>query len=529
MIDNRILPFDQYQRYEICARVIKDFEKKKDKRLRILDVGGHFRNANGDHWLPAKDFFLGHEVLVVDTTEATLDNYQVSDGRDLPFDDNSFDIVVSNDVLEHVPADGRDNFIKELIRVSKDLVILNFPYFTQKKALVEKILYEYIVHTSGGENRMLEEHIVNGLPNINLITNQLSEMSLLYSYYFSGDVDNWLKLMAIKYEMERLEIPNISNYIDNYINEFHFENEMNLSEGYRVTFLIDKYNELDIITNNFFEKLKSHERKIIDFPAETLITYLNMKKENEGKSILSSYHFNSENLLDRMSDLTIIEQTFVCREPNLFRIAILPATYREQLTSSLIISVVDVMNEKIISSTEVESSWLEDNKWFEIDFIPLLESKGQEFKLQISMKRAGLTPSFYYSSLNDYGSLKINGVDVEGNLAIKVFCRKMNAAEHYFLINQENNQLTEKNLDNTKTINDLNQKILLKTEEFIGVEKQLENVKEILYNERKLMEDSLSEYNRKILELNDELIDQKEQTKYWSEKYQQLIKLIKEI
>jgi hypothetical protein len=46
---------------------------------------------------------------------------------DLPFSDRTFDIVLSTDVLEHVPPQLRSKVISETLRVADKLVILAFP------------------------------------------------------------------------------------------------------------------------------------------------------------------------------------------------------------------------------------------------------------------------------------------------------------------------------------------------------------------------------------------------------------------
>lgn len=527
--DNERIPFDQYQRYEICNRIIQDYVKVNRRKLKVLDVGGHFKKSNGDNWLPAKDFLVDHEVLVVDTSEANLENYQISDGRDLPFEDGMFDVVVSNDVLEHIASTDRANFLNEIIRVSNGLVILNFPYYTPKKALAEKLLYEYIVCASGGENRMLEEHLVNGLPHIGDVENHLRDMSLSYSYYYSGDIDNWLKLMVVKYELERLKNPLISEYIDNYINQYHFDNEMNLEEGYRVTFLIDKTCESSIISKNFFGEINTHRRNKVDFPAETLISFLNMKKENEDKSVLDSYYFDSDSLLDRISGNTIIEQRFRCFQPNLYKIAILPATYKEKLTSSLKISVIDNLKGITIGECIIKCSWLKDNQWFEIDFVPYLESKDREFTLRIETNSGGSSPSFYYSPKNHFGELYLNGEEIDGNLSIKTFCRRMDAAERYFLINQENLKLNEIINDQLNIITKLKASISKKNEDIKRVESILFNERKEYNSERTLLSEKIIEQEQKIKELQSEIVTSLEQIKDWRAKYQQLVNLYKMI
>jgi len=60
------------------------------------------------------------------------------DGEKLPFKDNSFDAVVSVQVLQHV--ENPDKFIKELQRVSKKFVLINAPNHSWWRFRVKKMI-----------------------------------------------------------------------------------------------------------------------------------------------------------------------------------------------------------------------------------------------------------------------------------------------------------------------------------------------------------------------------------------------------
>lgn len=49
--------------------------------------------------------------------------------NNIPLDDNSFDLVVAYQVLEHLPFDEFINCLKELKRTSKKNVIISLPYY----------------------------------------------------------------------------------------------------------------------------------------------------------------------------------------------------------------------------------------------------------------------------------------------------------------------------------------------------------------------------------------------------------------
>jgi SAM-dependent methyltransferase len=51
----------------------------------------------------------------------------VASGQTLPFGSETFDLVVCQDTLEHLPPEGRETLVDELVRVSSRFVYLSFP------------------------------------------------------------------------------------------------------------------------------------------------------------------------------------------------------------------------------------------------------------------------------------------------------------------------------------------------------------------------------------------------------------------
>jgi SAM-dependent methyltransferase len=65
-----------------------------------------------------------------------------ADGCALPFRDNSFDVVMSTETLEHVPPEKHEKFLDELYRVCRDLVFVTTSDITahlgQEQEQIEK-------------------------------------------------------------------------------------------------------------------------------------------------------------------------------------------------------------------------------------------------------------------------------------------------------------------------------------------------------------------------------------------------------
>jgi len=117
-----LLQFSRIERFneQTKAQWFKHFNIKPD--MKILEVGcggGHFASM-------IKKNFPSCEVYGIDLDEAHIKyakehykevNFLVADINSLPFEDNTFDIIYSHTVIEHLPF---KNFITEQHRVLKE-------------------------------------------------------------------------------------------------------------------------------------------------------------------------------------------------------------------------------------------------------------------------------------------------------------------------------------------------------------------------------------------------------------------------
>jgi ubiquinone/menaquinone biosynthesis C-methylase UbiE len=97
---------------------------------------------------------------------------------DLPFEDQSFDVVVSMDMLEHIPPMYREQVVRELLRVSKSKVFLAFPSGEEAEVWEAKArnVYDNVMKrfknnktrakVFAHRNSFLLEHAQYGLPKV---------------------------------------------------------------------------------------------------------------------------------------------------------------------------------------------------------------------------------------------------------------------------------------------------------------------------------------------------------------------------
>jgi Methyltransferase domain len=89
----------------------------------------------------------------------------------LPFKENSFDTVVCLDTLEHVEPTARMELISELVRVTKNRLIVGFP-FGDRARKVDSILHNYHTRRHLPVPDWLSEHLQFAYPDDQLMSNR---------------------------------------------------------------------------------------------------------------------------------------------------------------------------------------------------------------------------------------------------------------------------------------------------------------------------------------------------------------------
>lgn len=94
----------------------------------------------------------------------------VASAADLPFADQSFDVVLASDVLEHIPPDLRRIVILESMRVARRLVIFGFPCGKAAHDLDKELKQTYLSRNLPVPV-WLEEHMEAAFPEPSLFEN----------------------------------------------------------------------------------------------------------------------------------------------------------------------------------------------------------------------------------------------------------------------------------------------------------------------------------------------------------------------
>jgi glycosyltransferase involved in cell wall biosynthesis len=191
------LPFDQFQRYSLIADLIGRI--RGDNSLRLLDIGGN-EHANLSTFLPASDNYILDSAYLPEQISPDI-SVIYGDGLRLPFRDAAFDFAVSLDVLEHIEAARRHDFLVESFRVSRSGAIAAFPE-GPVAARADEVANSLWQDLFGENYRWLAEHIEHGLPSdaeVLEISDQITRYSILLHY---GSIDYWLPMMNLHFMKE---------------------------------------------------------------------------------------------------------------------------------------------------------------------------------------------------------------------------------------------------------------------------------------------------------------------------------------
>jgi hypothetical protein len=152
------------------AKIIYRNKELLDTNKSVLEIGSGLNGIAR---------YLKRPVAAIDNNiEGKASEYlSIAKGDVLNLDilDNSYDYAVCVDVLEHIQPSLRAKAIREMLRVTRDRLIISCP--------CDKIAYKYEVHFSKILRKVncktpewLSEHLKNGLPEVSDILKILTEL-----------------------------------------------------------------------------------------------------------------------------------------------------------------------------------------------------------------------------------------------------------------------------------------------------------------------------------------------------------------
>lgn len=111
-------------RHEFVARLALETTKKSSSKISVLDAGCGIGGLSKE--LRRRGIFVtgcdkNQDAIERAVRQGRIDESGTADVCALPYHDNTFDLVICSEVLEHVPDDRQA--LRELLRVSKGPVL----------------------------------------------------------------------------------------------------------------------------------------------------------------------------------------------------------------------------------------------------------------------------------------------------------------------------------------------------------------------------------------------------------------------
>lgn len=211
-------------------------------KLKVLDAGGS-GSILAD--------FSDADVTILDILPNKYKAKQYVRGNVLtmPFSSESFDVVVSSDVLEHIDEKDRPLFLKECARVSKDLVLIAAPFNLDGVRPAEISANEFYKKMTGANHPWLMEHLAAELPNLRDAIHTLEYTGLNSGFFTHTALDNWQLVTRTGFLLSiHKQYPEFTNKIKQ-LNSYYLKNLMAKDfskNGYRTFVIASKRHEVDI-------------------------------------------------------------------------------------------------------------------------------------------------------------------------------------------------------------------------------------------------------------------------------------------
>lgn len=146
-----------------------------DAALRYLPVAEHLNRSGAEQVLDVGSggtglaLYWGRRTIALDVSlpqalQGSLTRPVLGTATALPFRDQSIEVVVSCDVLEHIPEAGRLAALSEMVRVARRQVIVAAPCGRLAHQAEEEVAQIYREKHNEG-HPWLQEHLDHGLPD----------------------------------------------------------------------------------------------------------------------------------------------------------------------------------------------------------------------------------------------------------------------------------------------------------------------------------------------------------------------------
>ena len=270
MINEKLnLPFDLYTRNKIISDLIESI-REKNKSFKILDVGG--RSGYLKEFIKEEDELF---ILDIRNSELKEKNYFIGSITSAPFKDGFFDLVVSSDFYEHLSPNSRLTALSEMLRLTKNFIILVAPFYSEEVYDAEIKANEFYHKLTDIEHMWLAEHITNGLPKRDELEKFLKENSCKFYSIENNNILNWLLMQSFIFYTHTNPMPGVNiEEVFRFYNENFLELGDSLPPTYRKVYFISKGRTLPKVS--LYEKSKNNRINILKYEQLLSLTFMNI-------------------------------------------------------------------------------------------------------------------------------------------------------------------------------------------------------------------------------------------------------------
>lgn len=168
---------NQYFRFKTLSREILKHVSNMSTTPSILDVGGGYGEL--------ASFVQNLKYCLVEPSVNGIN------GLKLPFEDESFDLVISCHVLEHIPIEDRESFLDQLLSKAKKGIILLIPIHIEQTLPRDRIQLAIDITNAS----WAKEHLECSLPTVDSIEDYARKRSLKFHYKPNGTMTTTLALI----------------------------------------------------------------------------------------------------------------------------------------------------------------------------------------------------------------------------------------------------------------------------------------------------------------------------------------------
>jgi len=311
-INNNIskLSPDGSGRFIITGDILNKLYNSRNKVVKILDVGG------GSSYISSMlmDLKSQYELTSLDLIPKPINyrgTYIQADATKMPLKDNEFEVVISTDVLEHIPDNKKCSFISECIRVSSEYIIIAAPFNTDGVDSAEHATNDFNKYLFKEGQSWLEEHFSNKKPELDSVLSFIKKLGYETKVVGSNNIYSWLLTTHANLLEAKLGLGIDKIYSNNRIlNEDLLSSGDMLPPYYRQFIVIFKSKKKDSLELGYGDKKINHSimtkyiHEIMTIIADRIENLKDdsIKNDRKYKKEISELRLQVEKLKDELSD-----------------------------------------------------------------------------------------------------------------------------------------------------------------------------------------------------------------------------------